>query len=840
MSFLEPVYGFLAGFGWSALLLFATALTLAFLAAPLRAWTAALGVAMFAFGAPVWAWLVLGVPALVFNLPALRRALVSGPLLRLMKAMKFLPAISETERVAIEAGTVWVDGELFSGRPDFARLLAESYPDLDAEARAFLAGPVEEVCSKVTDWDVHQRRDLPPEVWQYLKDHRFLGMIIPKEYGGLGFTASANSAVVQKCTSRCAALGITVMVPNSLGPAELLVHYGTDEQKNHYLPKLASGEYVPCFALTEPGAGSDAGAMSSRGEVFRGEDRQLYLRLNWNKRYITLAAVSNLLGIAFKVYDPGNLLGKGVDLGITCALIPTETEGVELGRQHDPLGVPFYNCPTQGHDVVVPVDAIIGGAEGAGHGWKMLMESLAAGRGISLPASATATTKVAARVAGAYAAVRKQFGLAIGKFEGIEEPLARIGGTAWLLEAARRYTCGGLDGGAKPAVVTAMAKYNFTELARAAVNDAMDVQGGAAISRGPRNLLATAYASAPISITVEGANILTRTLMVFGQGAIRCHPFAYRQIKAVAEGDVAEFDRSFFGHVGHVVRNSARSLVLSVSRGRLAPAGIDGPAAPYLRKLAWSSASFAIMGDLAMASLGGDLKRKETLTGRYSDIFSWMYLATAAIRRFEAEGRREEDLDFFHWSMATAFARIQTGFDGLFRNFVAPRGLQWVFRGPLAFWSRFNPIGRGPSDDLGHAVARRMQIPGEQRDALTSGMYVSSDPSDALGRLERAFRLSHQAEAVAAKIKQAVRERKLPKDKPLRLVAQAVEMGILLPAEAALVAEAEAAREDVIQVDSFTLSDYRTRSVGKAPAPAPAAPASKADSPPAASGHPVG
>uniref|UniRef100_A0A7V2B140 Acyl-coenzyme A dehydrogenase n=1 Tax=Rhodothermus marinus TaxID=29549 RepID=A0A7V2B140_RHOMR len=802
--FLEPI-----GAGWVVLLVLAGALTLAFTGAPLGLWTLAVAVVLYGTAAPVWLWVVFGVLAIAFNLKPLRRAFLSKPLMNLLRASGFLPKISDTERTAIEAGTVWVEGELFAGKPNFHRLLREtSYPSLSEEERAFLEGPVEELCRMVNDWDVWRRRDLPPEVWQFIREHKFFGIIIPKAYGGLGFSALANSAVVQKLASRCGPLATTVMVPNSLGPAELLIHYGTPAQRDYYLPRLARGEEIPAFALTEPGAGSDAGAIQATGIVFRGEDGQLYLRLNWQKRYITLAAISTVLGLAFKLRDPQNLLGQGEDVGITCALIPTSTPGVKLGMRHDPLGVPFYNSPVEGHDVVVPIDAIIGGPQWAGKGWRMLMESLAAGRGISLPASSAGGVKLVYRVASAHAKVRRQFGLPIGMFEGIEEPLARIGGFNYLIEAARVYTCGGLDRGAKPAVVSAIMKYNTTELGRQVINDGMDILAGNGISRGPRNLLAHGYIATPIGITVEGANILTRTLMIFGQGAIRCHPYAYKEINALAQGDVQAFDEAFWGHVGLVVRNSARALLLSLTRGRLARTGVSGPAARYAQKLAWASASFAFLADLAMAVLGGNLKRKEKLTGRFADIFSWMYLATATLRRFEAEGRLEEDRPFFDWAMQYAFFRMQQAFEGLLDNLRIP-GLTWFLRGPAAWWSRLNPLGRMPSDSLGHRVAQCMQLPGAQRERMTAGMYLPSDPNDALARLERAFQLAYEEDELLKKVHAAVKQGVLQKDRPDRLVHQAVEKGILTAQEAQRIQEAEAARWDAIQVDAFTLEEYR-------------------------------
>ncbi|NNF57340.1 MAG: acyl-CoA dehydrogenase [Rhodothermaceae bacterium] len=810
MDALDTLHGALAAVTpwWAAtlgvlLVLFA----LGFTGAPLWLWAVAGLVALVGFGAPVWALAAFTALALVFLITPIRRTLSLG-VMKAMKAMKFLPVISSTEQEAIDAGTVWVEGELFSGKPDFDRIMAQDYAGLTPDEQAFLDGPVEELCQMTDDWDVWQRRDLAPEVWQKLKDDRFFGLIIPREYGGHGFSPSANSAVVAKVSTVSSTLGITVMVPNSLGPAELLIHYGTEAQKDHYLPRLARGEDIPSFALTEPNAGSDAGAISSHGDVFKGDDGELYVRLNWRKRYITLAAISTVLGLAFKLRDPENLLGQGEDLGITCALVPTDTPGVVLGKRHDPLGVPFYNCPTEGHDVVVKLeDALIGGAAGAGKGWRMLMQSLAAGRGISLPASSTGGIKAAGRVASAHALVRKQFGLSIGKFEGIEEPLARIGGWTYLMEAARRYTNGGLDSGAKPAVVTAMMKYNTTELFRHAVNDGMDILGGNGISRGPRNTLAHAYIGIPVSITVEGANILTRTLMIFGQGAIRCHPYALKEMQALMNWDVKAFDAAFWPHIGHVVRNAFRAIGLSVTRGRFAGSPVSGIAAPYWRKLAWSSATFAFLADLAMGTLGGDLKRKEKLTGRFADIFSWMYLGAATLRRFEAEGRLKEDEPFVHWAMQYALAQMQDAFDGLFGNLSVP-GATWLFRGPLAAWSRFNRLSAFPSDNVGHKVAAAMQVPGAQRERLFGGVFVSDDPTTPGGRLEHAFRLAYEAESVASKIKAAIKRRELPRAHPSTLIPQAVESGILSSDEAALLQRAEEARNDAIQVDAFDVEDY--------------------------------
>lgn len=792
---------------WTVLTL--TILHMGFHGWGLRSWLGVLAVFLYGMGAPVGWWVVWAIVSILFSLTPIRRV-VSAAIMKLLDAIDFLPTISRTEQEAIDAGTTWVEGDLFSGLPDFKRILREEdYPGLTEEEQAFIDGPCQEVCDATDDWDVFQRRDLSPEVWDLLKKHRFFGMIIPKEYGGLGFSASANSAVVGKVASANTVLGITVMVPNSLGPAELLIHYGTEEQKNYYLPRLASHQEIPAFALTEPGAGSDAGAMTASGEVFRGDDGRLKVRLNWNKRYITLAPISTVLGLAFKLFDPDELLGKGKRLGITCALVGSDSPGVDNGYRHDPLGIPFFNGPTYGKDVVVDLEkAVIGGADGVGRGWRMLMECLAAGRGISLPAVGTFSAKKIARVAGAHSVIRKQFGLSIGRFEGIEEPLARIGGTTYILDAARRFTNGALNKGAKPAVVTAMMKYNATEAFRDVVNDGMDILGGNAISRGPRNPIAHAYINTPIGVTVEGANILTRTLIVFGQGAIRAHPWVLKEVQALESNDVKAFDHAFWSHVGMVVRNAFRSVFLSLTRGRLAPSPVRGPAAPYYRKLAWASASFSILSDLALAMMGGNLKRREMITGRFADIFSWLYLTTATLQRFEAEGRRKEDEPLLRYSMAIAFSRMQEGFDALFASLRLPVfGL--LFRGPIGVWSRINRFAPPATDTDIQRVAAILKKPGEQRDRLTDGMYIATSPEKPTGRLERAMTASVKAEEAAAILKKASRKGEIPRGPLDAQLETAVSKGILDASAAAKVREAEMLRDDAIQVDAFPLEEYR-------------------------------
>ncbi|TDI70048.1 MAG: acyl-CoA dehydrogenase [Bacteroidetes bacterium] len=809
-----PFYNFLTALpDWAAILAIVLVLfTAGYTGMGVRVWILLVAIVMYGLGAGSGSWIVLGVFALGFGLRLVRRV-VSRGLIWLVEKMKFMPSISQTEQEAIDAGTVWVEGELISGKPDFKKMMEEDFPGLTAEEQEFLDGPVEELCNVVRDWDVFLRKDLPPEAWEVMKKHRFFGMIIPEEYGGLGFSASANSAIVGKVSATNTVLGITVMVPNSLGPAELLIHYGTKSQKDYYLPRLARHEEIPAFALTEPGAGSDAGAIQSTGVVFRGNDEKLYLRLNWEKRYITLVSVATVLGLAFKMKDPENLLGKGVDLGITCALIKTDAPGVETGMRHDPMGIPFHNGPTFGRDVVVPLEeAIIGGIEGAGKGWGMLMESLAAGRGISLPAVSTFSSKMVARVAGAHSVVRKQFGLSIGKFEGIEEPLARIGAFTYIMDAARRYTNGILNKGGKPAVVTAIMKYNTTELFRKVILDGMDILGGNAISRGPRNALAHAYINTPIGITVEGANILTRTLIIFGQGAIRSHPFVLREINALRDKDVRAFDEAFWGHVGMVIRNLFRLIGLTLTRGRLASSPVDGPTSKYFRKLAWVSAKFSFWADLSMFSLGGDLKRKEKLTGRFADIFSWMFLAVATLRRFEADGRPLEDLPLVRWSMSYALSEIQSSFEQIYDNLKIP-GLTLLMRGPLGLFSRMNRFSSRPDDLTGHQVAVILQTPGPQRDRLTSGIHLPSENDWPVSRLDHAMEISVAAEPIISRVRNAARSDTIKRGPLADMLTEAVEKQLISKEDAQQVTDAEMIRDDAIQVDSFTLEKYGLNAV---------------------------
>lgn len=783
-----------------------------FLGAPFWLWAAlALG-SLYYYEAPVWILIGVAVIATIGIIKPIRTILISKGVMALLAAMKFLPKISETEKVAIEAGSVWVEGDLFSGKPDLAKLMKEPYPKLTAEEQAFMDGPLQKLCAMIDDWQSWQDRKLPDDVWNFIRREKFLGMIIPKEYGGLGFSAMGHSEVIRVIATRSLAATIHVMVPNSLGPAELLIHYGTDEQKKRLLPKLANGEEIPCFALTEPTAGSDAGSITAEGILYKDASGTLMLRLNWNKRWITLASISTILGLAFRLKDPDNLLGRGVvDLGITCALIPSNTPGVILGERHDPLGVPFYNCPTHGENVVVPADVVVGGVENAGKGWQMLMECLSAGRGISFPAQSVGGAQLVTRAVSAHALVRQQFGVSIGRFEGVQEPLSKIVGYNYILESLRCYTLSALDQGMKPGVVTAISKYYSTELARLVINHGMDIMGGAGISLGPKNLIGHIYIAAPIAITVEGANILTRTLMVFGQGALRAHPYAFLEVKALETNDATAFDSAFWGHIGHIVRNAFRSVLLSITRGWLSNPPRWGSIGGYYRKLSWISASFAIMADVAMGSLGGKLKVKESITGRFADILAYMYIATAVLRRFEADGSKKEHLPLVHFSMSFIMGRIQRAFDGIFSNLEVP-GLTWFFRGPIRSWSSLNSLGGGEvGDSHVHKIAGMILDEPEIRDHLTQGIFMPKKEGEQLLLLDRAVLALKKAEVAEAKLKKAVKAKKLVKKPLSALILDGVKAGVITADEEKDLQAWDKLRIECIQVDSFSEEAYLSR-----------------------------
>jgi len=750
-------------------------------------------------------WSAFLVPAVLLGIPQLRQQFVSRPLLRRIR--KILPPMSATERDAIEAGSIWWEAELFRGAPDWQVLQNYRLPVLSDQEQAFMDGPVEQLCAMIDDWDItHNRMDLPPEIWEFLKQHRFFGMIIPQRYGGLEFSAYGHSSVVTKISARSISAGVTVMVPNSLGPAELLMHYGTETQKDFYLPRLADGREIPCFALTGPFAGSDAGAITDHGVVCMGdhEGKQvLGLRLNWEKRYITLGPVATVLGLAFKAYDPDGLLGEQEDLGITCALIPANTPGVTIGNRHFPLNAAFQNGPNSGKDVFIPLEFIIGGKQNIGNGWRMLVESLSVGRGISLPAVGVAAGKSCVRHTGAYAHVRKQFNTSIGKFEGVEEALARIGGMTYMMESGRLLTLSALDSGEKPSIITAILKCYNTEHMRQVVNDAMDIHGGRGICMGPSNYLARAYQSVPVGITVEGANILTRSMIIFGQGAIRCHPYLVREMEAATMEDMSDaedaFDQALRGHAEYFLTNFCRAFIYGISGSHLAPAPYSGRVGDYYKRLGQMSAAFAVTADLVLMILGGGFKRKEMLSGRFADALGYMFYASAALKKFEADGRPRSDLPLVEWTAKYCLYRVQEALDEILRNFP----VKWL--GVIIRHSIF-PLGlnlRQPNDALSHRVASLLLKPGPARDRLTVGIYHSDDPDDITGCLEDALHKVIKAEPI---------ERRLRHDQITQhgledysqWVNNLLESGQVTPEEADILLQARSATARVVAVDDFT------------------------------------
>ena len=745
------------------------------------------------------------------NVVPLRLRYVTRPFLRTYR--RLLPSMSETEREALEAGTVWWDGELFTGRPDWKKLLSAKPPTLTADEQAFIDGPCEELCRMVDDWDVtHRRADLAPEVWDYLKRQGFFAMIIPKKYGGLEFSAYAHSCVLVKLASRSATLSSTVAVPNSLGPGELLLHYGTEDQKNHYLPRLARGDDVPCFALTAPRAGSDAASIPDTGIVCRGmyEGREvLGLRLNFSKRYITLAPIATVVGLAFRLYDPDKLLGGDrIDYGITCALIPRDTPGLAIGRRHFPLNIPFQNGPLSGKDVFVPVEFIIGGPKMAGQGWRMLVEQLSVGRCISLPSNATGGAKAGIFASAAYARIRKQFNQPVGRFEGVEAALTRMAGAAYIVDAARSVTTGAIDGGEKPSVPAAMLKYHCTELARQVANDAMDVHGGKGICLGPRNYLGRGYQVVPVAITVEGANILTRSLMILGQGAIRCHPYVLREMNAAKDKDkrrsLREFDRALFGHIGYTLSNAARSFVMAATIARFSDAPQTGSTRRYYQHINKFSAQFAFATDMAMLSLGGYLKQKEHLSARLGDVLSSLYMASMVLKHYENQGRPEADLPLVEWCCRTLLYKAQEQLHGFLRNF--PN--RWV-----AGLMRLVVFPRGrtyfaASDRLGRAIVEPLMMPSATRDRLAHGIYRTVEAGNPLGLLQEALELSVAAEPLEKRLRvEGVKTGILTALDLPGQIEQALAAGLVNANEANLLREYDRKVMEIVHVDDFATEE---------------------------------
>ncbi len=795
------------------LLILGVAWLLAARRAPAWLWTGAIAAWLLAWpslhAASGWyllpAWLLFLPAAAVLGIPALRTRYVSARVMNLFRSL--MPAVSDTEREALEAGSVWWEAELFSGRPDWKRLQDMPPPALSADEQAFMDGPVEELCRMLDDWRITEElHDLPPEVWDYIKREGFFGMIIPKAYGGLEFSAHGHSSVVMKIATRSISAAVTVMVPNSLGPAQLLLHYGTEQQKNHYLPRLARGEEVPCFALTGPEAGSDAAAMPDTGVVCRREfdgRETLGILLNWEKRYITLGPVATVLGLAFKLYDPDHLLGEEEERGITLALIPTDTPGVEIGARHFPLNQSFMNGPNRGHDVFIPLDYVIGGKDCVGQGWRMLMECLADGRSISLPALSTGAAKLAARATSAYASVRKQFKTPIGRFEGVSEVLGRMAAWAYTMDAARGLTTLAVDGGEKPSVASAIVKYHLTERMRKVVDDAMDIHGGRGICMGPRNYLARGYQAMPISITVEGANILTRSLIIFGQGAIRCHPCLLKEMESAGAGDAAAFDRAFFEHVSLVTSNLARTLFHGLTGARFAAAPGDREEARHYRQLSRMSAAFALTAEAALLTLGGTLKRRESLSGRLGDVLSYLYLASATLKRYADQGRPQADRPLLEWSLAELLHGMQQ------RLFEVCDNLPVRPVGRVLRWLLF-PLGRSyklPDDALTRRAAAVVLRWGAARERLTEGVFVPADPDEPLAQLEDAMEKATAAEPVLKRLRQAMRNGQLASGDPEQRLDEGVSAGVIEQREAELVREAVEARRRVIAVDEFP-ADY--------------------------------
>jgi acyl-CoA dehydrogenase len=759
--------------------------------------------------APAWWKILVSVPfAVLFliNVRPLRVRLVTRPFMK--KYRKLLPAMSATEREALDAGTVWWDGELFTGIPNWSKLMSAKAPSLTPTEQAFLDGPCEELCGMLDDWDItHRRADMPEAVWSFIKSRGFFAMIIPRRYGGLEFSAYAHSCVLTKIVSRSSTAFSTIAVPNSLGPAELLLHYGTEAQRNHYLPRLARGDDVPCFALTGPRAGSDAASIPDTGIICKGEwqgEEIVGIKLNFSKRYITLAPIATVIGLAFRLFDPDHLVGDKADLGITCALIPRDTPGVSIGRRHFPLNIPFQNGPIHGRDVFVPMDAIIGGFAMAGQGWRMLVEQLSVGRCISLPSSATGGAQAAVYATGAYARIRRQFNTPIGHFEGIEQVLARMAARTYIIDAARSVTAGAIDGGEKPSVPSAMLKYHATEIGRMIANDAMDVHGGKGICLGPKNYLGRGYQIVPVGITVEGANILTRNLIIFGQGAVRCHPFVLKEMNAAKNPDreagVRDFDAAVLGHVGFAISNAVRSLVLGLTSARFTRVPHTGATARYFQHVNRYSASFALASDVAMLALGGYLKKKETLSARLGDVLSSMYLASMVLKHHENQGGEAADLPLVEWACRSLLYQAQEQLHLFLRNFP---------NRPLAAFMRAFIFPRGlayspPSDRLGRSIAALIMNPTSSRERLSGHIYKTQTSDNPLGKLQEALILSTMAEPLEKRIRvDGVKTGRITALDFPGQIAQGLALGIVNDAEAEVLRRYDAQVLDIINVDDF-------------------------------------
>jgi len=752
------------------------------------------------------AWCVYSTILIITYINPIRRRLFSKLIFTFLK--KSLPQLGDSEKIALESGTVWFEKEFFSGNPNWKWLLDYKITRLSNKELDFLNGPVEELCQMIDDWKILKNRDLTPEIWAYIKQHRFLGMIIPEEYDGLGFTSAAHSAVIAKIASRSFTVAVTVMVPNSLGPAELILHYGTQKQKEFYLPRLALGEEIPCFALTEPNAGSDAGSITSSGiicrENFNGQE-ELGIRLNWNKRYITLGPVCTIIGLAFRLYDPEELLNGKKDYGITCALIPSHLSGINIGKRHDPMGVPFQNGPNQGKDVFVPLDYIIGGQGQAGKGWGMLMETLSVGRSISLPAVSVAAIQLATRTISSYCTVRKQFNTQIGKFEGVQEPLARLGAMAYATNATRLLTVAAVDRGERPAVISAIAKCYLTNIMRDCMNDALDIHAGAAICLGPRNILANSYMTAPIGITVEGSNILTRSMIIYGQGVTRCHPYINKIMTAIMEDNTNILDKAFIGYLNFIATNAVRTFINSITKAYLIHVKAPRIIARYLQQLTQLSSSFALLSDAALISLGGNLKRKEKISGRMSDALAWLYICSATIKHFHDGGYLSQHEPFLHWNCQNALYKVQTALSGIIEN-LPSSGLVRKSLKMLVF-----PLGlnlRPPSDKLGSEIANSLLD--NPKDHLQIAPNIFTPPKNEIGRgkLEGALPLIISAYKIQERIHEATRSKKIKESPNIRIEDTALSSGIISKVEYDEIMHLKLLYDEIIQVDAFTPQEF--------------------------------
>ena len=737
----------------------------------------------------------------------LRANLVTRPIFALYK--KLLPEMSETEKTALEAGTVWWEGEIFSGKPSWPTLLNHPNPQFTQEEQSFLDNQTQTLTSMVDEWEISRNGDMPQEIWDYMKNERFFSMIIPKEYGGLGFSAHAQSAVLQMLSSASSSVFSTVGVPNSLGPAELLLKYGTEEQKNHYLPRLADGREIPCFGLTGPRAGSDATSLPDTGVVCRGEfdgQQMIGLRLNFSKRYITLAPVATVVGLAFRMFDPEGLLGEESDIGITVALLPRHLKGMDIGRRHKPLGSPFMNGPIKGKDVFIPLDYIIGGAEMKGQGWRMLVECLSVGRCITLPSSAAGGGKYAVAATGAYARIRRQFNVPVAKLEGVQEAIARIVGHSYISTAGARVTAIAVDQGEKPAVPSAILKYNLTEMARQTSIDAMDVHGGKGIIDGPNNYLASGYASVPVAITVEGANILTRSMITFGQGAIRCHPYVLQEMHAAKDNNLKDFDRALFSHFGMIFSNAARSLVLSLTNASVTSVPAQGATKLFYQKINRYSASFAFAVDMCMFSLGGQLKFRELISARLADMLSKLYLASCVLKHWDDQGQHKEDLPVVQYACQKLFAEFEEAMQELTRN-LPNRPVAWLIRGLTL------PLGRRarkPGDKLVAKVVKLVTASTETRERLITGTYRGDNGHNPLFDYDSLLQRAEKADPIYHKISAAMKAGQYD-EAELTIegrIAQGVAMGVLTPEEGDFMLDFERDVLKMVNVDDFPLEHF--------------------------------